>query len=229
MESPRWHICATAAEVRQRAVKWITDAATEAIAVRGMFRIVLAGGDTPRSVYEDLRGITTDWGVWQIWFSDERCFGGNDSYRNSQMAQETLLRQVPVLPEQVHPIRVELGVERAAAHYRADLQDVPEFDLVLLGLGEDGHTASLFHGGDWGEDHSALDAFAIHNAPKPPAERVSLSAQRLANTRRMLFLVTGANKCAAVRTWRCGGVLPAAVIRPPAGVDVLVEKICVEG
>lgn len=229
MESPRWHICTTAAEVRQRAVEWIADAATEAIAARGMFRVVLAGGETPRGVYENLRDITTDWRVWQIWFSDERCFGGDGSCRNSRMTQETLLRQVPILPVQVHPIHVELGAERAAAHYRTDLQGVPEFDLVLLGLGEDGHTASLFCGGDWGEAPSALDAFAIRNAPKPPAERVSLSARRLANTRRVLFLVTGADKRAAVSTWRRGGILPAAAIRPSAGVDVLVEKICVEG
>lgn len=229
MESPRWHVCTTAAEVRQRAVEWITDAAAEAIVTRGVFRVVLAGGETPRGVYENLRGITTDWRVWQFWFSDERCFGGDDSHRNSRMAQEALLGQVPVLPAQVYPIHAELGVERAAVRYRADLQGVPKFDLVLLGLGEDGHTASLFHGGDWGEDPFALDALAVRNAPKLPAERVSLSARRLANTRCALFLITGIDKRAAVSTWRCGGVLPAAAIRPPAGVDVLVEKICMEG
>jgi 6-phosphogluconolactonase len=229
MESPRWHVCRTSAEVRERAVAWVAAAAREAVAARGAFRLVLAGGETPRGVYVALRAIETDWSAWQVWFGDERCLAPDDPRRNSRMAEAALLAHVPIPPEQVYVVRGERGAEQAAADYRAALARVPEFDLVLLGLGEDGHTASLFPGADWGEAPDAPDALAIHAAPKPPAERVSLSARRLGRTRRALFLVSGAGKRAAVAAWRAGTSLPAASIRPPAGVDVLVESICIEG
>ena len=115
-----------------------------------------------------------------------------------------------------------------AAQYTYSLQDVGPFDLVLLGLGEDGHTASLFPGDDWGSDTDAPDALAIAGAPKPPAERVSLSAARLRRARNVLFLVTGASKREAVARWRRGDTLPAAAIRPAAGVDVLLTADLLE-
>lgn len=228
MESPRWHVCMTAAEVRERAVAWIAAAAREAVAARGAFRLVLAGGETPRGVYEELRAIDTDWSAWQVWFGDERCLARDDPHRNSRMAEAALLSHVPIPPERIYVVRGERGAEQAAADYRAALAGAAEFDLVLLGLGEDGHTASLFPGDDWGEAPGAPDVLAVHAAPKPPAQRVSLSARRLGRTRCALFLVTGAGKHGAVSAWRAGGNLPAASIRPRAGVDVLVERISIE-
>jgi len=229
MESPRWHVCMTAAEVRERTVAWIAAAAREAVAARGAFRLVLAGGETPRGVYEELRAIDTDWSAWQVWFGDERCLARDDPRRNSRMAEAALLSHVPIPPERVYVVRGERGAEQAAADYRAAIAGAAEFDLVLLGLGEDGHTASLFPGDDWGEAPDAPDVLAVHAAPKPPAERVSLSARRLGMTRGALFLVAGAGKREAVAAWRAGGRLAASSIRPPAGVDVLVENICIEG
>jgi len=229
MESPRWHVCMTAAEVRERTVAWIAAAAREAVAARGAFRLVLAGGETPRGVYEELRAIDTDWSAWQVWFGDERCLARDDPRRNSRMAEAALLSHVPIPPERIYVVRGERGAEQAAADYRAAIAGAAEFDLVLLGLGEDGHTASLFPGDDWGEAPDAPDVLAVHAAPKPPAERVSLSARRLGMTRGALFLVAGAGKREAVAAWRAGGRLAASSIRPPAGVDVLVENICIEG
>lgn len=229
MESPRWHVCSSAAEVSERAVAWIGAAARQAIAAHGVFRIVLSGGETPRSVYRALRALETDWSAWQIWFGDERCLAADDPRRNSSMAGEALLDHVPIPPVQAHVIHGELGAEPAAAEYCAALAGEPEFDLVLLGLGEDGHAASLFPGGEWGEASDAPDALAVRAAPKPPAERVSLSARRLGGTQCALFLVTGAGKHGAVRAWRAGSRLPAASICPPGGVDVLVEQISIEG
>jgi 6-phosphogluconolactonase len=95
---------------------------------------------------------------------------------------------------------------------------------VLLGFGEDGHTASLFPGRDWGVAASAPDALAVLHAPKPPPQRVSLSAARLSRTREMLFLVEGEAKRSAVTQWRMGADIPARAIHPEAGVDVLVES-----
>lgn len=229
MESPRWHVCTTEAEVRDKAVDWIAAAAAEAVAAREAFRIVFAGGATPRGVYESLRGLATDWSAWQVWFGDERCLPVDDPCRNSRMAQEALLGWVPIPARQIHVIRGELGAESAALDYRASLSGMPEFDLVLLGLGDDGHTASLFPGAGWGEGRDAPDTLAVHAAPKPPAGRVSLSARRLSDTRCALFLVAGAAKRAAVSAWRAGCDLPAAAIRPRRGVDVMAERICFEG
>ena len=91
-----------------------------------------------------------------------------------------------------------------------------------MGLGEDGHTASLFPGHEYGGD-TIPPALAVHESPKPPPDRVSLSAARLSATREVLFLVTGAGKQEAVERWRAGELLPAARIAPDAGVDILVD------
>lgn len=228
MGSLRWHVCATGSEMRDRAVAWIVDAATEAIARRGVFRVVLAGGETPRSVYENLRDVITDWHAWDIWFSDERCLAVDDPSRNYHMVRESLLEHIVIPLEQVHVIPVELGADKAAEYYRTVLADVPDFDLVLLGLGEDGHTASLFPGGEWGESPNAPDVLAVHNAPVLPSERVSLSVHRLARARCVLFLISGVSKRTAVNAWHTGMKLPASAICSLMGVDALVERVCME-
>lgn len=215
--------------MRESAAEWIASAAKEAIVTRGAFHIVFAGGETPRRVYERLRTVATGWGAWHVWFGDERCLPLDDPDRNSRMARDALLGHVPIPPSQVHVIHGELGADKAAQNYHAALSGVPDFDLVLLGLGEDGHTASLFPGFAWGAARDAPDVLAVHDAPKPPAERVSLSARRLSHARCALFLVAGAGKRAAVAAWRSGHEIPAVAIRPWSGVDVLVEKICLDG
>ncbi len=96
---------------------------------------------------------------------------------------------------------------------------------MLLGLGEDGHTASLFPMHDWGAAPDSPDVLAVFDAPKPPPQRVSLSAARLSRAREVLFLVAGESKRDAVKRWRAGEQLPAAAIQPAAGVDVLVESV----
>lgn len=222
----RWHVYDTATEVRYRAVEWIIHAAADAIAARGVFRVVLAGGSTPRAVYECLCDIETDWQAWQIWFGDERCLPQDDPARNSAMVMGSWLSHVSMPENNINIIRGELGAERAAAEYCLTLLNVPEFDLVLLGLGEDGHTASLFPKGDWGAGENAADVLPVFDAPYPPSERVSLSARRLSLSRAALFMVTGEAKLDAVNAWRQGFKLPAAAICPGAGVDVLLDRSC---
>jgi 6-phosphogluconolactonase len=108
--------------------------------------------------------------------------------------------------------------------YTEALRTVGEFDLVLLGLGEDGHTASLFPGHEWGTAPGSPDVLAVFDAPKPPQQRVSLSAARLSRARQVIFLVSGESKREAVAEWRAGKNIPARAIVPTAGVDVLVES-----
>ncbi len=225
----RWHLYSDATAVTAAAVRMISAAATSAIAARGVFRIVLAGGSTPTAVYRELRELATAWAAWRVYFGDERCLPPAHADRNSRMAAEAWLGGVPIPAGNVHPIPAELGPERGAGAYARVLQEVDEFDLVLLGLGEDGHTASLFPGHDWGREPGSPVALPVHDAPKPPPERVSLSASRLSRARQVIFVVTGAAKRDAVSAWRAGALIPAAAVAPPAGVDALIEEACIAG
>ena len=223
----RWHPVADAAALQQAAYRWILDASVRAIAAHGRFVIVLAGGNTPRGVYAMLRdgstdGMPADWSRWEIWFGDERCAPSDDPERNSMMARAAWLDHVPIPPGNMHVIPAERGADAAALAYADALHGVGDFDLVLLGLGEDGHTASLFPGHDPGAAADAPDALAVFEAPKPPPQRVSMSAWRLARTREVLFIVEGESKHDAVTRWRAREDIPARTIRPDAGVDVLV-------
>lgn len=221
--SARWHVYPDAAGVAGAAVRFIAQAAAAAIEARGVFRVVLAGGSTPAVVYRALRDLATPWPAWRVYYGDERCLPSEHADRNSRMAAAAWLDGVPIPPGNLHPIPAELGPEHGAAAYSRVLQEVDDFDLVLLGLGEDGHTASLFPGHDWGQAPGTPAALPVHDAPKPPPERVSLSAERLSRARQVLFLVTGAGKREAVAAWRGGEPIPAAAIAPPNGVDVLVD------
>jgi 6-phosphogluconolactonase len=174
-------------------------------------------------VYDLLRAASTDWSRWHVYFGDERCLPPDHAERNSRMAKDVWLERVPIAPDQLHVIPAELGAAAAAQRYADTLRGVGDFDLVLLGLGEDGHTASLFPGHDWGDAPDAPDVLAVFDAPKPPPQRVSLSAARLSRAREVLFLVEGETKRDAVGRWRAGEQLPAAAIRPAVGIDVLAE------
>ncbi|HET7358721.1 MAG TPA: 6-phosphogluconolactonase [Rhodanobacteraceae bacterium] len=222
-DDTRWHGVADSDALHSAAYQRIVEAATLAIASAGRFAIVLAGGNTPRAVYRLLRDADTDWSRWHVWFGDERCLPGGDAGRNSAMAGQAWLDHVPIPARQCHVLPAEQGAEAAARAYAQELKGVGMFDLVLLGLGEDGHTASLFPGHDWGTAADAPDTLAVFDAPKPPPERVSLGAARLARARAVLFLVDGETKRDAVARWRAGAAIPARAIRPAAGVDVLLE------
>ena len=164
-----------------------------------------------------------------MYFGDERCLPAGDAGRNSKMAADEWADHVPIPKDQVHPIPAELGATAAALAYAETLRNVSEFDLVLLGLGDDGHTASLFPGHDWGTSSDAPTVLAVFNAPKPPPERVSLSAARLSRAREVLFLIAGDDKRDAVARWRAGENIPARAIRPRGGIDVLVESKLLSG
>jgi len=217
----RWHTFASVSGLEQAAAQAILDAARRAIADRGAFHVVLAGGGTPRNVYKLLREENATWTAWHIYFSDERCLPPEHAERNSVMAQQAWLNHVAIPRHQIHIIPAELGAQTAADRYTRDLADVDEFDLVLLGLGEDGHTASLFPGLGWTGATAA--ALPVHDAPKPPPDRVSLSAQRLSSAREAVFLVSGQSKRRAVNSWRSGMPIPAAAITPKNGVDVYLD------
>ncbi|OIQ80665.1 6-phosphogluconolactonase [mine drainage metagenome] len=218
----RWRVFDSPADLQAAAASAVLQSANAAIAARGKFLIVLAGGTTPREIYSALRSGDTDWSGWHVYYGDERCLPADHADRNSRMAETSLLLQVGIPAGQIHAIPAEFGPDRAAQSYSELLADVGEFDCVLLGLGEDAHTASLFPGQAW-EGATGAPAIAVRNAPKPPDERVSLSASRLSNARQVIFLVTGAGKRDAVRQWRDGADIPVAAIRPATGVEVYID------
>lgn len=215
----RWHIYPSVDEFEARAAHAIARAADQAIERAGRFVIVLAGGNTPCSVYARLAQARSDWSRWHFYFGDERCVPAGDRRRNDRMARDVWLDRVAIPPAQVHAIPAERGAVTAATRYAEIVQPVGRFDLVLLGLGEDGHTASLFSG----RAATDGDVVAVHDAPKAPSERVSLSAARLAQTRQVMFLVSGERKRGVVARWRRGDPIPAAWVAPDAGVDVLLD------
>jgi 6-phosphogluconolactonase len=158
--------------------------------------IALAGGSTPRRTYEQLAGIEGSWDHVHLWLGDERCVPHDDPESNARMILESLFATERTEPAHLHKLPRPEVPEDAAWLYAIELRNrVADemFDLVLLGMGPDGHTASLFPGHP-GLDVSEAPCFVVRNAPKPPPERVTLSLPVLRRARHTLLLVTGADK-----------------------------------
>jgi 6-phosphogluconolactonase len=219
----RWHHFKTATLLQQHLAEKIITQANDCIATHGFFSIVLAGGETPRAVYAQLQQGKTDWRHWHMYFGDERCLPEGDVNRNDSMAFTTWLNHVPVPRNNIHTIPAHLPATECVNHYTKTLQSTERFDVVLLGLGEDGHTASLFPANDWGTTPDAPSVIAVNNAPKLPAQRITLSAQRLSKANKVWFIVSGGNKNDACIRWKKGDVIPAAAIAPVNGVDVFTD------
>jgi 6-phosphogluconolactonase len=213
----RWHQFDSQDGINHAIIDQIQKLASHALATQGVFRIVLAGGSTPKQIYAQLKNLDTDWSKWHIYHNDDRCLPVDHPERNSKMARDVWLSHVSIPESQIHDIPAELGNVEGAKEYAQTLLGVPDFDLVLLGLGEDAHTASLFPG--HAVDNSA-DAVPVFNSPKPPADRVTMSAKRLNRTKAVIFMVTGPNKQAAVNQWRNEEDIPARLICPANGVDI---------
>ncbi|MBN1237307.1 MAG: 6-phosphogluconolactonase [Gammaproteobacteria bacterium] len=218
-----WHAHPTAEQVARELAAAIARQARDALAARGRYTIVVPGGSTPRPLFERLRRIDTDWSRWQVFFTDERCAPRGDANRNDATARAAWLGFVPIPADGVRAIPAELGADAAAAAYARELAGIGRFDTTVLGLGEDGHTASLFPGDTEGIAPDAPDVVAVHGAPKPPPERVTLSARRLACSAYVALLVTGAGKRDAVARLRRGDAVPAAAVVPERGVDVWLD------
>ncbi|MDP3589573.1 MAG: 6-phosphogluconolactonase [Methylobacter sp.] len=217
----RWHTLETAEQVAEAACQHILNAADSAISERGKFKLVLAGGNSPEKVYRLLAKADADWANWYIYYGDERCLPADHQDRNSLMASQVLLDKVAIPTNQIFTMPAELGPEVAADRYKLAVAKAGMFDMVLLGMGEDGHTASLFPGHQHPQDELV---HAVYNSPKPPPERISISAKALSNTRELMFLIIGANKQEAINQWRSGSDLPVASIVPENGVDVYIDS-----
>jgi 6-phosphogluconolactonase len=159
--------------------------------------IVLTGGSTPRRAYQIAAELEPDWSRVELWWGDERCVPPNDPQSNYGMAKRALLDRLETQPAAVHRMQGELGRDEAVAEYKHELAEAGTFNLVLLGLGPDGHIASLFPNFPT-LDVTGRDVVGSQAGHEPFVERISLTLPRLCNTAELLFLVAGADKADAV-------------------------------
>ena len=200
------------------AAQFIIERAKIAIREKGSFSLVLSGGTTPVNVYKLLANEQVDFEKWHIYFGDERCFPLNHLERNSNVAESTWLSKVNILKSNIFIIPAELGNAEGALAYEKILDKNKPFDLVMLGLGDDGHIASLFPTHQWDNSKQVI---SVSNAPKSPSDRISLTPSRLSNTEEVLFLISGKNKVNAFKQWKDGFDLPANLISAKNKISIL--------
>lgn len=202
--------------------------AQQAAESRGRFTAALSGGSTPEGLYrllaEEPYRNQVPWQQVHLFWGDERCVPPDDPGSNYRMAEQTLLRHVPVPPENVHRVQGELAPEQAARAYGRDLEDFfcgphTRFDLMLLGLGSDGHTASLFPGSVALQEETRLVAAVEAQYEDRPASRITLTLPAINTSRHVLFLVSGSSKAEILHQVLStpGGPLPAQRVHPRAG------------
>ncbi len=212
------------------AAQRISALAAEAYAARGAFHIALSGGNTPRRLYETFATAefrdSIDWSRVHIYFGDERCVPPEHPDSNYGMAASALLRHVPIPPQQVHRIAVTMATVRQdawryaqliAAQVPRDTQGVPSFDLILLGMGPDGHTASLFPRSCILHAHRLVAAVYLDQLH---TWRISITYPLLNHARRLLFLVAGTDKADMLRHIH---------LDPPGNNPVPIQRIAAQG
>ena len=217
--------------VARAAASAVVESAFRAVHDHGNFRLVLGGGHTPRAAYELLAGELRDEVDWRrvtLFFGDERCVPPEDQASNYRMVKETLITPLKLPSSAVRRMAGEVPPDNAAAEYDVELRRAmedrqPAFDLVLLGMGPEGHTASLFPG------HPALHErhrTCLHvTVPAQPPDRLTMTPLALSSTKQILFLVTGADKADAVaEVFRDDSQLPAAIVSRLAPSRFLVDE-----
>ena len=215
----------------RRAAEYFVQWSGDAIRTGGRFTVALAGGSTPRQMYGLLAGPSfssrVDWEHVHFFWGDERCVPPEHSDSNYRMAWEALLSGIYIPDANIHRIQAELPAEEAALAYERELRqffgdEIPCFDLILLGLGPDGHTASLFPGSPALRETSRWVVPVSHAAPPPPlVSRVTLTPPVLNAAAKVVFLVSGAGKAGRLVQVLRGPLqperLPAQTVQPVTG------------
>lgn len=229
-------------ELSAAAARLFIENATQAIATRGRFLTALSGGGTPKPLYELLAQAPyrsqIRWDKVHVFWGDERCVPKEDPGNNYFQARQALLDHVPLPAENIHPVASELEPESAARDYAQVLRDFstppltfPRFDLVLLGMGDDGHTASLFPNSPVDESLPVISVTA--NYQDRPARRVSLTPLVFNAAKQVIFIAVGKSKAERLASILNGdyhpALLPAQRIRPDEGeVLWLVDEAAAE-
>ncbi|HEX5689297.1 MAG TPA: 6-phosphogluconolactonase [Roseiflexaceae bacterium] len=218
------------AALAEEAARAFVTLANTAIAEHGRFRVALSGGSTPRALHQRLAGQyhrAIEWERVEIFWGDERFVPPDDPESSFLMARETLLAHVPIPAAHIFPYATVGGTPEAAAHAYAETlkarfgDELPRFDLILLGIGPDGHTASLFPGHPEVVAPSDALVVAVHDAPKPPPDRLTFTLRLINAAANVIVLVGGADKAATLRDVLRGAHdiarLPAQGVRPERG------------
>ena len=224
------HIFEDSAEVARVATRRFVELAREAIDARGRFSVALAGGSTPKVIYELLASDEfrdqVDWASVHIFFGDERSVPPDHHDSNYRMASEALLTRVPIPPDNVHRMVGEGDAVANARLYEDELREFfngapwPEFDLIMLGMGDDGHTASLFPGS---RALAEQQAWVVSNwVEKFNTFRITLTAPAINHAAHVMFIVTGAGKAdrlpEVLQGARDTDRLPSQLIKPTHGM-----------
>lgn len=231
---PILDIAADAEDLAQLAALWL---ATRAAAAQSRFALALSGGTTPRRVYELLGGdelrSRVDWSKVHLFWGDERFVPPDHRDSNFRMAQAAMIRRLPIPADQVHPIPTQTSSpEQAASAYAKTLQTYyggesldparPLFDVTLLGLGEDGHIASLFPTSPALEERKAWTAAVVGFKPEP---RISLTYPAIEASKDILFLISGAAKKEILaRVLADDPALPAARLRSRGAIRIYLDR-----
>jgi 6-phosphogluconolactonase len=218
----------------------VSQTAKECAAEKGRFAMALSGGITPQRLYELLAtrfAALIPWGAVHLFWSDERCVPPDAPASNFRPVRESLLNRVALPPQNIHRVRGEWPPAKAAAEYEAKIANLfgressfPEFDLVLLGIGADGHTASLFPGSPALSETLRWAVAAQAPEGSPARHRVTLTLPVLNAARRVLFLASGSEKAPAVRMAMArepevGPLSPAARVRPAGALFWFVDRL----
>jgi 6-phosphogluconolactonase len=224
---PEIEVVPDAQALAERALARVVRLAKTAIQTHDQFMVALAGGSTPRGLYSLLVQERLDWGRIHFFWGDERCVPPDNIDSNYRMASDAMLNQLQVSSGNIHRIHGELPAEYAAKEYETELgfffnDNLPHFDLVLLGLGTDGHTASLFPGTPAIQDEVHWVAPVSHHVPPPPlVDRVTLTPSVINSAANILFLVSGADKARILTQvlypTTQTEVLPAQLVAPTSG------------
>jgi 6-phosphogluconolactonase len=222
-DEPRVNRCASVEEAVEHAANLLATTIDSARTVRGHAHVALSGGSTVGQVYRLLGPKLPDWRDVHLWYGDERVVPLDDPESTHRLATETLDASGATW----HPVKVELGCEGAAAAYAEELGDTV-LDLALNGMGEDGHTASLFPGHP--QLHATGIAVCVRDSPKPPPERVTLTLGKLNEARRIVVLATGAPKAAMLARVLAGSEpdVPASLLSRDR-LEIIADAAALDG
>ncbi|HEX8521167.1 MAG TPA: 6-phosphogluconolactonase [Tepidisphaeraceae bacterium] len=227
MSKSEVHVLPDAKAIAEEAADRIVGAAAQAIQLSGTFTLALSGGSTPKTLHQllasDAYRSQIDWSKVEIYFGDERTVPPDHADSNYRMAHETLLSKVPIPPQNIHRMRGEIDPNEAAIEYgrmlKARFGETGGIDLILLGMGDDGHTASLFPSTEALREthHRCLANFV----PKLNTWRITMSAPFLNRSREVLILVSGASKAHVLAQVLHGprdqALFPVQMIQPTSG------------
>ncbi len=199
-----WVVFDTFEKAARAAADFLAQQIRDCLQTRDVCHVILSGGNTPPPCLTHLVTYDLAWDRVHWYPGDERCYPRGHAERNDVMLQTYLWSKLKTT--NVHTIPAELGPEEAAAAYSKEIDAVDCFDIAFLGMGEDGHTASLFPGNPALQDNRRV--VPVYNAPKPPGERVSFGLQTLKSTRHKMVLASGAAKAPVIARIKKGALLP---------------------